>query len=87
MQPSDLAALITVGQPALSPDGATVAFVVSRVDADDNSYRSQVWLAAVDGSTPPLPFTSGEFKDANPAWSPYGGREVVYAPGAGPRRR
>jgi len=74
VQPSDLAALITVGQPALSPNGATVAFVVSRVDMDDNSYRSQVWLAAVDGSTRPLPFTSGEFKDANPAWSPDGGR-------------
>ncbi len=74
MLPSDLEHLITVGQPAVSPDGRTVAFVVVRVDADKNDYRSQVWLAATDGSTPPLPFTSGEHKDAEPTWSPDGTR-------------
>ncbi len=74
MLPSDLAALVNVGQPAVSPDGHTIAFVVSRVDEEDNTYRSQIWLAADDGASPPLPFTSGEFKDANPTWSPDGGR-------------
>lgn len=39
-----------------------------------NRYRSQIWLAAVDGSTPPLPFTAGEHRDANPCWSPDGRR-------------
>lgn len=72
MLPADLEHLITVAQPAVSPDGRTVAFVVLRVDAEANDYRSQVWLAAVDGSTPPRPFTSGEHKDAEPAWSPDG---------------
>jgi dipeptidyl aminopeptidase/acylaminoacyl peptidase len=70
MLPSDLDALLTLGQPALSPDGTTVAFVLQQVDADLNDYRSQVWLVPVDGSTPPLPFTSGEHQDANPVWSP-----------------
>ncbi|MPZ97107.1 MAG: prolyl oligopeptidase family serine peptidase [Propionibacteriales bacterium] len=74
MQPSDLGALIDVAQPTVSPDGTTVAFVVQRADLDDNTYRSQVWLAAVDGSSAPLPFTSGDHKDANPTWSPDGGR-------------
>jgi dipeptidyl aminopeptidase/acylaminoacyl peptidase len=72
MQPSDIASLIWVSSPTVAPDGATVAFVVSRVDEDDNTYRSQIWLAACDGSTPPRPFTSGEHTDANPAWSPDG---------------
>jgi dipeptidyl aminopeptidase/acylaminoacyl peptidase len=72
MKPSDIGSLIWVTSPALAPDGATVAFVVSRVDDADNSYRSQIWLAACDGSSPPRPFTSGEHKDANPAWSPDG---------------
>ncbi|HSE09774.1 MAG TPA: S9 family peptidase [Nocardioidaceae bacterium] len=74
MLPTDLDHLITVGSPALSPDGATVAFVVTRVDADANAYRSQVWVASVDGASAPRPFTSGEHKDANPAWSPDGAR-------------
>ncbi len=74
MLPSDLEHLITVGQPALSPDGRTAAFVVTRVDAEQNDYRSQIWLAEVDGSGAPMPFTSGEHKDANPAWSPDGTR-------------
>ena len=74
MLPTDLDHLISVGSPALSPDGQTVAFVVTRVDADANEYRSQIWLAPVAGETPPRPFTSGEHKDAAPAWSPDGTR-------------
>lgn len=76
MLPCDLEHLITVGSPALSPDGRRVAFVVTRVDAQANEYRSQVWLADVDGLRAPFPFTSGEHKDANPAWSPDGTRLV-----------
>ncbi|MGH3315317.1 MAG: TolB family protein, partial [Nocardioidaceae bacterium] len=74
MLPSDLGSLTSLGQPAVSPDGTTVAFVLQRVDTDLNDYRSQVWLAPVDGSSPPVPFTSGERQDANPTWSPDGRR-------------
>lgn len=74
MQPSDLARLITVGDPHLSPDGRTVAFVVERVDMDAGCYRSAVWLAAVDGSQPPHPFSAGTERDGGPAWSPDGRR-------------
>jgi dipeptidyl aminopeptidase/acylaminoacyl peptidase len=74
MLPSDIDGLVTVGQPAVSPDGRTVAFVVQRVDAEANDYRSQVWTVAADGASPPLPFTAGDDRDANPVWSPDGGR-------------
>ena len=74
MLPSDLGSLTSLGQPAVSPDGKTVAFVLQRVDTDSNDYRSQVWLVPVDGSSPPVPFTSGEHQDANPTWSPDGRR-------------
>ncbi|MEN9643979.1 MAG: hypothetical protein RL238_648, partial [Actinomycetota bacterium] len=57
--------------PAVSPDGRTVAFVVTRVDMKKNKYFSQVWLADTDGATPPRPVTGGEH-DGNPAWSPDG---------------
>ncbi len=74
MRPGDIAQLVVVSQPAVAPDGRTVAFVVTRVDAEGNRYRSQVWLAATDATTAALPFTSGEHSDANPAWSPDGSR-------------
>ena len=63
--------IVQASSPALSPDGRTVAFVVTRVDLQANTYRSQVWLAATDGSSAPRPVTSGD-NDANPAWSPDG---------------
>jgi dipeptidyl aminopeptidase/acylaminoacyl peptidase len=72
MLPGDVADLVDVGYPRLSPDGQTVAFVVTTVDMEANDYRSRIWLAAVDGSTPPRPFTAGEGRDQSPRWSPDG---------------
>ena len=72
MVPHDVFELTGVADPRLSPDGATVAYVVGRVDEDANEYRSAVWLAAADGSAPPRRFTSGEKADADPRWSPDG---------------
>jgi dipeptidyl aminopeptidase/acylaminoacyl peptidase len=53
-----------VAQPAVSPDGHHVAFVVATTSLDDNTTRSKVWL---DDS----PISGGEH-DANPTWSPDG---------------
>jgi dipeptidyl aminopeptidase/acylaminoacyl peptidase len=72
MQPSDLGLFRSVSRVALSPDGATVAYVVDAVDLAANRYRSRIWLAATDGSTPPRPLTAGEGTDGSPAWSPDG---------------
>jgi len=63
---------IGAASPAVSPDGSHVAYVVTRVDHKANKYRSQVWLARADGSTPPRPLTAGEKRDGNPSWSPDG---------------
>jgi dipeptidyl aminopeptidase/acylaminoacyl peptidase len=63
---------IGASAPAVSPDGKHLSYVVTRVDYKANKYRSQVWLAATDGSTPPRPLTAGEKRDGNPSWSPDG---------------
>ncbi|WP_433802073.1 S9 family peptidase [Actinomycetospora sp. CA-084318] len=74
MQPADIARLVSPGDPRVSPDGARVALVVSRVDLDADRYRSAIWLAPADPSDgPPRPLTSGD-GDANPRWSPDGTR-------------
>ena len=59
MVPRDVYELTGVADPRLSPDGSTVACVVSGVDEVANDYRSAIWLAAADGSSPPRQFTCG----------------------------
>ncbi|MBG7604293.1 MAG: S9 family peptidase [Actinobacteria bacterium] len=53
-----------VGQLAVSPEGARVAYVVSTADLEHNTNRSCVWI---DDS----PATAGKH-DGNPTWSPDG---------------
>lgn len=72
MRPADVAGLVDVGEPRLSPDGTTVAFTVTTVDMEANDYRSRIWLADVDGSAPPRPLTKGNGTDVRPRWSPDG---------------
>lgn len=72
MKTADLGLLTSAGQPTVSPNGQHIAFTVTRVDLDDNGYRTQIWVAAADGSRAPRPLTDGVKGDANPTWSPDG---------------
>ena len=66
--------MVEVSDPRVSPDGASIAFVVTTMDGDANEYRSRIWLADADGSSPPRPLTAGEKRDGKPRWSPDGSR-------------
>jgi dipeptidyl aminopeptidase/acylaminoacyl peptidase len=72
MVPEDVYDLTGVADPRLHADGSTVAFVVWRIDREEAEYRSAIWVAPVDGSSPPRQFTFGEKRDSSPRWSPDG---------------
>lgn len=56
----------------ISPDGALVAFTVADTfKVDTEKPKSQIWLAAADGSFA-RPFTAGSRTDEHPRWSPDG---------------
>ena len=81
VQPEDIGRLVGVSDPRVSPDGAHVAFVVTRVDLPGNRYRSAVWVAPTDGSAAARPLTSGDRRAASPRWSPDGTRLAVTSSG------
>ena len=72
MIPEDVYQLTGAGDPRISPDGRAVAYVVWRIDRESNEYRSNIWLARLDGSEPPRQLTFGPRRDADPRWSPDG---------------
>jgi dipeptidyl aminopeptidase/acylaminoacyl peptidase len=67
----DLLKMKMVSDPRLSPDGRTVAWVRTWVDAPANEYRSQICLTDLrSGET--AEFTSGRNSVTHPRWSPDG---------------
>lgn len=70
MAPGDIGLLAMAGEPVVAPDGSAVAFTVTSVDLEANTYRSAVWVTR--HSDPPVAVTSGEFRDCRPQWSPDG---------------
>ncbi|GAB3634114.1 serine hydrolase [Microbacterium shaanxiense] len=68
MRIDDVLALTVPSQPALSPDGARLAYVLGGVDVDADRATSAIWLVE-DGATRAL--THGT-SDAAPVFSPAG---------------
>jgi len=64
----DMLAMRRIGDPAVSPDGKQVAFTVRDTDLDANRGRTDVWLAATDGSSVKQLTTHLE-NDQDPQWS------------------
>lgn len=68
MRPEQLADLSIPSDPRLHPDGERIAFVVTRLDLEQDEYVRKIWLW--DGAgTRPLTAGSG---DTSPRWSPDG---------------
>lgn len=71
LKPEDFAAFRDVDEPNLSPDGNTMAYVVTTVDLTKDKQPANLWLAKFDGSEN-RQITFGETKQSHPRWSPDG---------------
>ncbi|MGD9958056.1 serine hydrolase [Nocardioides sp.] len=72
MRINDLTDLAVPSQPALSPDGAQLAYVLRTLDAEADRPVDQLWLVGTAGGSPRR-LTSGT-SDCAPAWAPNGSR-------------
>ena len=54
----DLLSLVWIADPQISPDGSRVAFTKVWIDAQEDEYCTQVWIADMEGA-PPRPLTAG----------------------------
>lgn len=66
----DLLAVRTPEQPALSPDGARIAFVLRTTDRDGDRDTRALWQVPTSGGVP-APLTHAT-ADSTPVWSPDG---------------
>jgi len=72
----DIIAMRAVSDPQLSPDGRTVAFVVTQADMKANFRNSDLWIVSTDGGAPQQ-LTRGPKRDDQPLWSP-DGRNIAF---------
>ena len=75
MEPRDVYRLTGVSGPRISPDGSRIAYVVWRVDEEQNRYPSAIWVREPDRSATKL--TEGTKSDLEPRWSP-DGRQIAF---------
>jgi dipeptidyl aminopeptidase/acylaminoacyl peptidase len=61
---------VVPSQPVISPDGRWLAYVVAPVGRKEERRQCAVWVAAVDGSSPPRKLTAGTAADSRPRWGP-----------------
>ena len=72
LAPEDYFSYRFIADPRLSPDGKTVAYVVTTIDQKKNRRDPSIWLVPADGSAAPHRMNSEEFNSSNPRWSPDG---------------
>jgi hypothetical protein len=78
-QLTDVSNQQVAGEPAWSPDGKRIAYVVQGFHEDDRTDRSDIWVMDSDGSDP-RQLTDGPGSSWSPAWSP-DGTEIAFSKG------
>ncbi len=64
-------ALAKVGDPQISPEGAWIAYTVTRMDRDEDESLSRIWMVERSGGTA-MPLTAEGESSSHPRWSPDG---------------
>lgn len=59
VSPRRLLEVVDLGNPAISPDGRSVAFRAEQASVEQNSYESTWYVQQVDGAQPPRRIASG----------------------------
>lgn len=67
--PDDLARLATVAEPAISPDGQTIAYSVTTTNLPADKQQADLWSAAWDGSRREPITNTPESSEWLPQWS------------------
>lgn len=65
-----------VQEPALSPDGKTIAFVVRKFDVEGNTSARHIYTVAMDGGAPKQITTQGSLNE-RPKWTP-DSKQIVF---------
>jgi dipeptidyl aminopeptidase/acylaminoacyl peptidase len=71
MEFDDLLRAQRLSDPQVSPDGKSVAYVVTKADKGENRMDSDIWLVSLAGGDP-RPLTASPKHDRHPRWSPDG---------------
>ncbi|HKD92217.1 MAG TPA: S9 family peptidase [Terriglobales bacterium] len=67
----DLARILDVRDPQISPDGQWIAYVVGTTDTKEDKSASHIWLASYDGAID-RQITFSQDSESSPRWSPDG---------------
>ena len=70
--PEDYLRFEFVGKPAISPDGKSIAFPLTKINEKLNRRMTAIWLVPYNGSAPPRLLTAESVSSSNPQWSPDG---------------
>jgi dipeptidyl aminopeptidase/acylaminoacyl peptidase len=65
----DMQKMVRVGGPQMSPDGAWIAYTVSRTDTGDDKSVTALWMVSWDGKQD-IRLTYGKDSAGSPRWSP-----------------